>query len=133
MKESSNPHARKVQAKACTKKHVIATKKAVSTADGVPPKPYTEYNIYFRIERAYLLQVERGIMDTELIDKIYPFHRDPLEHLCPSRYQDVQLPPYWYSSSMSANSRRKRRHRKREGGISQSVGASCTSHAREVQ
>ena len=117
MKTSTHSNARKGQAKANAKRHVIASKNAASTNDGVPPKPYTEYNIYFRIERAYLLQVEHGVMDAELIDKLDPFHRDPLEHPRPSRYQDVKLPPYWYSASMSVNSRRNRRHRKREGGI----------------
>ena len=44
-----------------------------------------------------------------------PNHYDPLEFPRPSKYQDVIMYPYWYSSSHKAAIEKKRKHRKLKG------------------
>mmetsp|Transcript_24062 Transcript_24062/g.48244 ORF Transcript_24062/g.48244 Transcript_24062/m.48244 type:complete len:384 (-) Transcript_24062:254-1405(-) len=90
-----------------------------------PPKPYTDYVIYARLERIRLLQ-SRGCSDDSLSAGYEPNHHDPLEHPRPSKYQGIKLPPYWYSGSITwelmkmgvLSTRPPRMHRKREGGMS---------------
>lgn len=80
----------------------------------LPPKPYTEYTIFFRLERTFLLQ-STGIIDDEVVSSLDPNHQDPLEFPRPPRYQGLALPPYWYSSSHKKAIEKRRKHRKREG------------------
>ncbi|KAL7535484.1 hypothetical protein ACHAXR_006514 [Thalassiosira sp. AJA248-18] len=81
---------------------------------GLPPKPYTEYTIFFRLERYYLVQ-SAGIIDEEIAPLLDPNHHDPIEFPRPAKYQDLVLPPFWYFSSSKAVIEKKRKHRKRTG------------------
>ena len=82
-----------------------------------PPKPYTEYTIFFRLEQTYIIQTTTGQVDEEVLDalKEHPNHHDPLEHPRPTKYRDIQMTPYWYSSAHKAAYEKKRKHRKRPG------------------
>lgn len=85
------------------------------------PKPYSAYNIYFRLERMYILQHENGSMDDITKATIDPNHYDPLEHPIPSKYADLVLPPYWYSSIHRRQAEKSRSHKKKpEGSMSKS-------------
>ena len=50
----------------------------------LPTKPYTEYTIFFRLERTYILQ-SSGIIDEEVVASLDPNHRDPLEFPRPDK------------------------------------------------
>lgn len=80
------------------------------------PKPYTEYTIFFRLERAHILQ-SSGIIDEEIMSSLDPNHKDALEFPRPAKYQSVSLSPYWYSSAHKAAIEKKRKHRKRQGRL----------------
>mmetsp|Transcript_38768 Transcript_38768/g.81203 ORF Transcript_38768/g.81203 Transcript_38768/m.81203 type:complete len:521 (+) Transcript_38768:94-1656(+) len=80
----------------------------------LPPKPYTEYTIFFRLERAHILQ-SSGLIDEEVLTSLDPTHYDAVESPRPPKYEQLALPPYWYSSSHKAAIEKKRKHRKREG------------------
>mmetsp|Transcript_1932 Transcript_1932/g.4249 ORF Transcript_1932/g.4249 Transcript_1932/m.4249 type:complete len:377 (+) Transcript_1932:70-1200(+) len=82
-----------------------------------PPKPYTKYTIFFRLERMRLL-LESGLIDDEIKATLLPDHFDSIEHPRPSKYKDVQMPPFWYSSFVKPKYIEKRKHRKIEGRIS---------------
>ena len=95
----------------------------------LPRKPYTEYTIFFRLERTYILQ-SSGIIDEEVVASLDPNHHDPLEFPRPDKYQCLTLPPYWYSSSHKVAIEKKRRHRKHKGRmdlktLSKTISASC--------
>jgi len=100
------------------------------------PKPYTEYTIFFRLERAHILQ-SSGIIDEEIISSLNPNHQDPLEFPRPTKYQSVTLSPFWYSSGHKAAIEKKRKHRKRKGRLdlktlSQTISASWRQSDPEV-
>ena len=80
----------------------------------LPPKPYTVYTIFFRLERAYALQTTEGMVDDEALLHD-PNHVDALEFPRPEKYKHVKLPPYWYSAAHKREIEKKRKHRKREG------------------
>ena len=82
----------------------------------LPPKPYTDYTIFFRLERTRILQ-SSGIIDEEILSSLDPNHRDAIEFPRPLKYQNLDLPPYWYSSLHKADTEKKRKHRKREGRL----------------
>lgn len=82
-----------------------------------PPKPYTKYTIFFRLERMRLL-LESGLIDDEIRATLRPDHFDGIEHPRPSKYKDVQMPPFWYSSFFKPKYIENRKHRKIEGRIS---------------
>jgi len=85
----------------------------------LPPKPFTDYTIFFRIEKAYLTQiVDGGAVDPLVLAAHDPNHHDPLEWPRPERYQDVIMAPYWYSSLHKAKIEKKRKHRKVPGRMS---------------
>ena len=50
----------------------------------LPRKPYTEYTIFFRLERACILQ-SSGIIDEEVVALLDPNHHDPLEFPRPDK------------------------------------------------
>lgn len=83
-----------------------------------PPRPCTEYNIFFQLERAYILQVL--LNNQPNLDSNEIFHpsqssysgRPPL----PSRYASLVLPYDWHLPGKEQ--RRKRKHRKSHGAIS---------------
>ena len=81
-----------------------------------PIRPYSDYNLFFQLEREYILQVRlgvkpevghSGVFDPE--DKYY--QGPPL----PSRYKDLVLPCDWYIPGKAQ--KRKRRQRKSHGNI----------------
>jgi len=80
-------------------------------------QPYTSYNIYFRLEHAYIVQSTEGVVDEEVLASLDPNHSDPVELPRPAKYAHLVLPPYWYSSLHSATVEKKRRHRKRNGRL----------------
>ena len=86
------------------------------------PKPYTAYMIYWRLERLWILQ-EKGYSNPEDVKTSFnQHHSDPLElqYPRPSKYKDIALPPYWYSSVHQQIREKHRKHRKQEGSISKS-------------
>ncbi|KAL9189755.1 hypothetical protein ACHAXT_009430 [Thalassiosira profunda] len=100
------------------------------------PKPYTEYTIFFRLERARILQ-QQGIIDEETVQSLDPSHADDLEFPRPAGYEKITMPPFWYSSSHKAVVEKKRKHRKREGRMdlktmSKTISASWRNAPPEV-
>eukprot|EP00804_Cyclotella_cryptica_P021295 CCRYP_001546-RA/>CCRYP_001546-RA protein AED:0.25 eAED:0.25 QI:0/-1/0/1/-1/1/1/0/368 len=82
-----------------------------------PCRPYTEYNLFFQLEREYILQVELGLQPdyepTEVFDPsdASNYQGPPL----PSRYSGLVLLSDWHLPGKEK--RRKRRHRKTHGKI----------------
>ncbi len=113
-----------LQSKENTKCSTGRKKNIAMKKNDIPPKPYTDYVIYARLERVRLLQ-SVGCSDIGLSAGYEPNHHDPLEHPRPPKYQDIKLPPYWYSGSITwelvtkglLSARPTRKHRKREGGL----------------
>jgi hypothetical protein len=83
-----------------------------------PCRPYTEYNLFFQLEREHILQVQLGFEpDYEPHDVFDPsdaanYQGPPL----PSRYSELILLKDWHLPGKEK--RRKRRHRKTHGMIS---------------
>jgi len=81
-----------------------------------PTRPYTEYNIFFQLEREYILQVLLAVEPTyephEIFHPSQPSYRGPN---LPPRYAELVLPNDWYVPGKEK--RRKRRHRKSHGAI----------------
>ena len=103
------------------------------------PKPYTEYTIYFRLERAHLIQTSTGVIDEEILPTLDPNHTDHLEFPRPAKYENIALPPYWYSSFHKKDLEKNRKHRKRAGGgtmdlktLSKTISASWRDADQEV-
>ncbi|KAL7461229.1 hypothetical protein ACHAXS_001655 [Conticribra weissflogii] len=84
-----------------------------SNKDGQLPKPYTQYTIFFRLERMRLLY-EAGFVDDEIRATLRPGHFDKIEHPRPARYRDVEMPPFWYSSFAKHEQDGKRKHSKKD-------------------
>ena len=99
------------------------------------PKPYSTYNIYFRLERMYILQQETGSIDDMTKASIDPNHHDPLEHPRPLKYGGLTLPPYWYSSIHRMQAEKIRSHKKKkEGSMSKSeLNSIISKRWREVE
>ena len=82
-----------------------------------PCRPYTEYNLFFQLEREHILQIQLGFEpDYEPQDVFDPsdttnYQGPPL----PSRYNDLILLKDWHLPGKEK--RRKRRHRKTHGKI----------------
>ena len=85
-----------------------------------PPttRPYTSYNLFFQLEREYILQTLLGFQPTiaskdifNPADKTYPAEGPPL----PSRYENLILPYDWHMSGKTRP--HKRTHRKSHGKI----------------
>eukprot|EP00581_Thalassiosira_minuscula_P010656 CAMPEP_0183723902 /NCGR_PEP_ID=MMETSP0737-20130205/16688_1 /TAXON_ID=385413 /ORGANISM="Thalassiosira miniscula, Strain CCMP1093" /LENGTH=604 /DNA_ID=CAMNT_0025954329 /DNA_START=66 /DNA_END=1880 /DNA_ORIENTATION=+ len=92
----------------------IDKKNAVPT---LPKPPYTIYSIFFRLERAYIIQTSTGTIDEEILASLVPNHEDPLDFPRPKKYENIVLPPYWYSRSHNDAFQKKRKHRKRKGRL----------------
>ena len=91
-------------------------KGSMSNSKLLPPKkPYTEYTIFFRLEQSRIVQSTGSAINEEVLASYDPNHYDPLEFPRPSKYQDVIMYPYWYSSSHKAAIEKKRKHRKLKG------------------
>ena len=82
-----------------------------------PVRPYNEYNIFFQLEREYILQVLLSVEPTyEPSDIFHPDNDSHYKGPClPSRYDGLVLPNDWYVPGKTR--RRKRRHRKSHGAI----------------
>ncbi|KAL7464499.1 hypothetical protein ACHAXS_004833 [Conticribra weissflogii] len=117
-------------------------KKTKTKDDSLPPKPFTDYLVYFRLERVRLLQ---SIGCDDVIAGYDPNHHDPLEHPRPTKYENVKLPPYWYSGTIAWELAKDgvktlappRKHRKRENGmplaeLSRAISSSWKNVDREV-
>jgi len=117
-------------------------KKTKTKDDSLPPKPFTDYLVYFRLERVRLLQ---SIGCDDVTAGYDPDHHDPLEQPRPPRYEDVKLPPYWYSGTIAWEQAKKgelplappRKHRKRANGmslaeLSRTISSSWKNVDREV-
>lgn len=92
----------------------------MSAADNAkPPRPCTEYNIFFQLERAYILEV---LLQTEptVDDPVDLFHPEQASYTglppLPHRYASLILPYDWHLPGKEQ--RRKRKHRKTHGAIS---------------
>lgn len=82
-----------------------------------PAHPYTEYNIFFQLEREYILQVLFQVEPTVELNRVF----DPSNAMyegprMPSRYCMLVLSDDWYVPGK--NRRRKRKHTKTHGKIS---------------
>ena len=81
-----------------------------------PTRPYTDYNLFFQLEREYILQVRLGVSPALDLSEVFDprckrYHGPPL----PFRYKDLVLPYDWHIPGKAQ--RRKRRHRKSHGKI----------------
>eukprot|EP01083_Nonionella_stella_P264880 897927_1 len=82
-----------------------------------PPRPYTEYNIFFQIEREYILQ-NLGVIPNIKEENIFSYNDPSYAGLpaVPARYDGIILPSDWYVPGKSR--RKKRQHRASHGKIS---------------
>lgn len=89
----------------------------VTSTPAVVTRPYTSYNLFFQLERQYILQTLGFQAQIVLADVFDPgdaranYHGPPL----PSRYADLILPYDWHIPGKTQ--RRKRSHRKTHGKI----------------
>jgi len=84
-----------------------------------PPRPYTEYTMFYQLEREFVLRKvlcsggdQEKEIDTE-DGEVALFRNDPL---MPERYRDLPLRADWYISGKSKKPS-KRKHRKSHGKI----------------
>lgn len=94
---------------------------AAANCNTKPPRPCTEYNIFFQLERAYILQVLGHVQPTDsLDDPNHIFHPSQPTYAglpaLPQRYASLILPYDWHLPGKEK--RRKRKHRKSHGVIS---------------
>lgn len=82
-----------------------------------PARPYSEYNIFFQLEREYILQVELGFRPEYDLSEIF----DPVDAInyqgppLPSKYSHLIYLKDWHLPGKEK--RRKRRHRRSHGKI----------------
>ena len=82
-----------------------------------PARPYSEYNIFFQLEREYILQVELGFRPQYDLSEIF----DPVDAInyqgppLPSKYSHLIYLKDWHLPGKEK--RRKRRHRRSHGKI----------------
>ena len=84
-----------------------------------PPRPYTEYTMFYQLEREYVLrkvlcteEEQREVKEAEN-NEVALFRNDPL---MPEKYRDLPLRADWYISGKSKKPT-KRKHRKSHGKI----------------
>ena len=80
-----------------------------------PPRPYSEYNVYFQLERNYILQKVYAV-PPEATDVFHPEDPEYQGPPLPKRYADVVLPRRFYSCYKS-EAKERRRHRTTHGKI----------------
>mmetsp|Transcript_31060 Transcript_31060/g.63913 ORF Transcript_31060/g.63913 Transcript_31060/m.63913 type:complete len:545 (-) Transcript_31060:153-1787(-) len=81
-----------------------------------PPRPYTEYTMFYQLEREYILHRLLADEDEQAESQkkhVALFKNDPL---MPARYRDLPLRADWYISGKSKKPT-KRKHRKSHGKI----------------
>ena len=80
------------------------------------PRPYSEYNLFFQIEREYILQslgVTPDLDKNEIFDHFDSNYDGPE---LPQRYDGIVLPSDWWIPGKGLR-RKKRRHRATHGVI----------------
>ncbi|KAL3769004.1 hypothetical protein ACHAW5_007830 [Stephanodiscus triporus] len=90
-----------------------------ATHNPKPPRPCTEYNIFFQLERAFILQVNlKAEPDSDDAAKIFHLSQPTYSGLppLPRRYASLILTYDWFLPGKEQ--RRKRKHRKSHGVIS---------------
>ncbi|KAL7533106.1 hypothetical protein ACHAWF_004340 [Thalassiosira exigua] len=89
---------------------------STTTTSSKPPRPCTEYNLFFQLERAYILQV---LLHNDPCAGLRAFHPSQASYAglppLPHRYASLVLPYDWFLSGKEQ--RRKRKHRKSHGAI----------------
>ena len=80
-----------------------------------PPRPYSEYNVFFQLERNYILQKVYAVSPeaTDVFDPEDPDYKGPP---LPQKYVDVVLPRRFYSR-YKPEAKERRRHRTTHGKI----------------
>eukprot|EP00804_Cyclotella_cryptica_P006640 CCRYP_008600-RA/>CCRYP_008600-RA protein AED:0.02 eAED:0.02 QI:750/1/1/1/0/0/2/213/616 len=111
MPVTHDPNARDPDMASSSNQHLITTK---------PPRPYTEYTMFYQLEREYILHrllVDKNdpqaALDQEQQTQDALFKNDPL---MPQRYRTLPLRADWYISGKSKKPS-KRKHRKTHGKI----------------
>ncbi len=81
--------------------------KIVASADK-PARKYTEYNLFFQLEREYILQKRFGVKSTVDPDNVF-VQNDPkyLGPPLPKRYRDLVLTKHWHIPGKSSKKNRK--------------------------
>mmetsp|Transcript_16827 Transcript_16827/g.35595 ORF Transcript_16827/g.35595 Transcript_16827/m.35595 type:complete len:391 (+) Transcript_16827:106-1278(+) len=82
-----------------------------------PPRPCTEYNLFFQLERSYILQVLLSTQPNIKPEEAFDPSQDSYKGLppLPDRYASLVLPYDWHLPGKER--RRKRKHRKSHGAI----------------
>ena len=110
----------------------IAAIKAIQAANAItskPPRPYTEYTMFYQLEREYIIQrllkdnkktdggdsnkVKKDEVDAASTPPVALFANDPL---MPAKFRSLPLRADWYISGKSKKPT-KRKHRKSHGKI----------------
>ena len=123
---SSCDETKVVEAKKLEKKSTCKKKSNEDDSNKKPPRPYTEYNIFFQLERErILMELEKECRTKENVDikeEEPVLNRPSDEHDVlprPSRFAHLQLLPKWYDSTHrlaeSKKNKEKRKHRKSHG------------------
>lgn len=91
-------------------------KKKANTTNPKPTRPYSEYNVFFQLEREYILQALLGVKPNIEPSQIFCLQDENYKgSILPSRYRELILPYDWYIPGKAR--RRNRRHRKSHGKI----------------
>ncbi len=77
-------------------------------------RPYTAYNIFFQLEREFILQSILHV--TPSVDTLFDQAADDVIPMLPQKYQEIVLSDDWYIPGKGQ--RKKRKHRKSHGKIS---------------
>ena len=78
-------------------------------------RPYTAYNIFFQLEREFILQSILGVTPSG-VDVAFDQAKDDVIPTLPKKYHDIVLSDDWYVPGKAQ--RKKRKHRKSHGKIS---------------
>ena len=88
--------------------------KKLLTSASAQYRPYTAYNIFFQLEREFILQ---RILDvTPSVDTVFDQAADDVVPMLPQKYREIVLSNDWYIPGKAR--RKKRKHRKSHGKIS---------------
>jgi hypothetical protein len=78
-------------------------------------RPYTAYNIFFQLEREFILQSVLDVTPSS-VDTVFDPDADDIIPSLPRRYQEIIISDDWYIPGKAQ--RKKRKHRKSHGKIS---------------
>lgn len=108
-----------VPAAACSAQAAAVAAASVNVVTSKPPRPYTEYTMFYQLEREYILHCVLPKDGQEPPSPAAPnnqaalFQNDPL---MPARYRSLPLRADWYISGKTKKPT-KRKHRKSHGKI----------------